>query len=141
MITVRRVVISVILAACFSLLFFSFTQVRPTRTSPVYNNPAVVTVTPEPGNLVLRQSGIEVTLKSGFSLAYEDSLGLAVNLVGIPQDQLVIIPGLNQSYFTPGPGKQMTELPVGRVCVGLLISRDASPADPPARFSWCFQTH
>jgi hypothetical protein len=140
-ITVRRAVISVILAACFSLLFFSFTQVRPTHTAPTYNNPAVTTVTPAPGDAVLRQSGVEVTLKAGFALAYDNSLGMAIGGVGIPQDQLVIIPGLNQYFFTPGDGKQLAELPASRVCVGLLISRTASPADPPSRFSWCFQTH
>ena len=38
MITVRRVVISVILSACAALMVFGFTQVRPTKTPLIFKN-------------------------------------------------------------------------------------------------------
>jgi hypothetical protein len=144
-ITVRRAVISVILAACAALMVYGFTQVRPTHTPVIFKNSAVVSVSPEPGDLVLRQSMVGITLAQGYALAYENAEGLEIGVdgssVGIPQDELQFLPGQNQYSFSPAPGRQFSELPVGRVCVKTLIRRAANVADPGQVFSWCFQTH
>jgi hypothetical protein len=144
-ITVRRAVISVILAACAALMVVGFTQVRPTKTPLIFKNSAVVRVAPEPGDLVLRQSMVTITLAQGYTLAYENEQGFEIGVngssVGIPQDELQILPGQNQYSFSPGPGRQFAELPVGRVCVTSIIRRAVAVADPGQKFSWCFQTH
>jgi hypothetical protein len=143
MITIRRAVISVILAGCFALMVFGFTQVRPTNTPPTFKNAAVKGVSPNPGDLVLRQSPVSITLMPGYTLAYDTVEGLAISTdgerVGIPQDELQIVG--NQYAFLPAPGRQFSELPVGRVCVVVQIKQAVNPGDPGQPFSWCFQTH
>jgi hypothetical protein len=144
-ITARRAVISVILAACAALMVYGFTQVRPTKTPVIFKNSAVVSVVPAPGDLVLRQSMVGITLAQGYTLAYENVEGFEIGVngssVGIPQDELQILPGQNQYSFSPAPGRQFSELPVGRVCVTTTIRRAANVADAGQTFSWCFQTH
>jgi hypothetical protein len=144
-ITKRRVIISVILAFCAALLVLSFTLVRPTNTVASLSDHRVVAVTPQPGDLVLRQSSVGVTLATGYTLAYDTENGLAIgvngSVVGIPLDELQILPGQNQYSFAPAPGRQFSELPVGRVCVKVLIRSNLNTGDPGTPFSWCFQTH
>ena len=141
MITRRRIVISVILAGAVAVLVFGFTLVRPTDQAVVYTDPAVKVLYPKPGDLVLRETRVGVTLGQDFTLAYATTNGMAINKIGIPQDQLDVIAGLNQYFFYPAPGKEISELPVGRVCVDLRIRRVVDPNDAGRQFSWCFQTH
>jgi hypothetical protein len=145
MITTRRVVLSVILAAAFAVMVYGFTQVRPTNTPVVFKNSKVVTVYPAVNSTgVFRQSKVAVTLAPGYTLAYQNSEGMSIGVsgagVGIPQDELDIFPGQNEFTFSPGAGKTLTELPAGRVCVGLLIVPTSNLADPGTSFSWCFPT-
>jgi hypothetical protein len=143
-ITRRQAVVSVILAGCAALMVFGFTQVRPTNTVANLSDHRVVSVTPQPGTLVLRQSSVGVQLATGYTLAYDVDNGLAIGVsgstVGIPLDELQILPGQNQFSFAPASGRQFAELPVGRVCVKVLIRRTVSLGDPGTPFSWCFQT-
>ncbi|MDP9073016.1 MAG: hypothetical protein M3N98_02375 [Actinomycetota bacterium] len=141
MITRRRIVISIILAAAVAVMVFGFTQVRPTNQAVLYKDPAILDLTPKPGDLVLRETRVGVTLSQAYTLAYGSLNGMAINRIGIPQDQLDIIAGLNQYYFYPAPGKEISELPVGRVCVDLRIRRVVDVTDPGRQFSSCFQTH
>ena len=143
MITTRRAVISIILAGCAALMVWGFTLVRPAKTPVVFRNSAVKAVSPAPGDLVLRQSSLSVTLAPGYTLAYDTAEGFSVSsggeTVGIPQDELQIVG--NQYVFLPAPGRQYSELPVGRVCAVAQIRMGTDPADPGSPFSWCFQTH
>jgi len=138
LITVRRVIISVILAAATAALVFGFSLSRSPTKAPLYNDPAIAELTPKPGDLVLRQDRVGVTLRPYFTLAQESSPGLLINQTGIPQDQLEYIPGLNQYFFTPGARKEVPHLPVGRVCVGLHIKPIGAPDSQSHSFSWCF---
>ena len=144
MITKRRLVISVILAATLAIFVFSFTLVRPANTPIIFKNSAVVRVSPQLGSLVLRQSSVAITLAAGYSLATTSSDGLAIvsngATTGIPQDELQIQPGQNEFTFAPGAGRQFSELPVGRVCAVAQIAKSTQPDLPPTPFSWCFQT-
>ncbi|MDQ6616742.1 MAG: hypothetical protein M3083_18850 [Actinomycetota bacterium] len=145
MITARRAVISIILAGCAALMVWGFTLVRPTHTPPIFRNSAVKTVSPEPGNLVLRQDRVSVTLAQGYTLASDSADGLSIEtngaIIGIPQDEVQVLPGQNQYSFAPGVGRQFSELPVGRVCAIIQIKKAANPGDPGDPFKWCFQTH
>jgi hypothetical protein len=139
LITSRRIVISLILAACFVGLGYGLSLSRTPK--PLVDDPRVMALTPQRGELVLRQARIGVTLAPGFTLAEADAPGFSINGTGIPQDQLDIIPGLNQYFFTPGSGKDVSQLPPCRNCVSLRIQRigDQTYHGPP--FSWCFVSH
>lgn len=141
MITRRRVVISLILAGCVALMGWGFTLVRPTNQPVVIKDSAVTALIPGQGDRVLRQAFISATLAQDYTLASETSPGFVVAGVGIPQDQLQIVPGLNQYFFYPGPGKELSELPSGRVCVTLRLRRVLVPTDAGRLFGWCFFTH
>jgi hypothetical protein len=143
-ITRRRLIISVVLAGALAIFVYSFTLVRPTDTPVIFKNSAVVRVSPVPAALVLRQSSIGITLSTGYSLATAAVDGLAISFngstTGIPLDQLQIQPGQNEYTFSPGSGRQFSELPVGRVCAIAQIQKTNQPEIPPTPFSWCFQT-
>jgi hypothetical protein len=143
-ITRRRLVISVILAGTLALFIYSFSITRPASTPIIFKNSAVVTVSPLPAALVLRESSIGITLSQGYALATANVDGLSISTngatTGIPLDQLQIQPGQNEFTFAPAPGRQFSELPVGRVCAVAEIEKTAEPNLPPSSFSWCFQT-
>jgi hypothetical protein len=145
LITLRRTVISLVLAACLVGLGYGLSLSRSTNKPVIYSDPAVKVLTPEPGDLALRQATIGVTLAPAFTLAQATSPGFSISTGGqvtpIPQDQLDIIPGLNQYFFTPGPGKDVTQLQPGRNCVTLHIKRADDPSDQGHSFSWCFESH
>jgi hypothetical protein len=140
-ITRRRIFTSVLLAGALVLLVWGLSQTRPTATPVTYTDPAVKSLEPQPGVLALRQERIGVTLGSDFTLAQQTDSGLSINGHGIPQDQIEVVPGLNQFFFTPGPAKEVTALPPGRNCAAILIKRVVDPTDTGHRFSWCFNSH
>jgi hypothetical protein len=140
-ITPRRVVISIVLAGCLVLLVWGLDQTRSATAPVIYTDPAVVALEPMPGVLALRQERIGVTLTSAFTLAQATTSGIAINGTGIPQDQIEVVPGLNQYFFTPGPGKDVSALPPGRNCVTIVIKRVTDPTDTGHRFGWCFNSH
>ena len=138
MITVRRLVISVILAAAAAGLVFGFSLSRSQSTTPLYRDPAVAELFPRPGDQVLRQDRVGVTLKPDFTLAQDNSPGFLIGQTGIPDDQLEVIPGLNQYFFTPASGKEVAQLPAGRVCASLHIKPVGSSDSQSHSFTWCF---
>jgi hypothetical protein len=138
LITVRRVVISVIVAGAVAALVFGFSLSRSPAKAPVYTDPAVAELVPKPGDHILRQDRVGATLKPNFTLAQDNSPGFVVDQTGIPQDEIEVIPGLNQYFFTPGSGKELSQLPSGRVCVALHIKSLGAPDSQSHSFNWCF---
>ena len=94
-----------VVAGALALMVWGLSGTRPTSTPITYANPAVQSVQPEPGALALRQEAIGVTLKPNYTLAQQTTDGMSVNSTGIPQDQIQVMPSLNQYLFTPGEGK------------------------------------
>jgi hypothetical protein len=140
-ITPRRIIISIVLAGCVVLLVWGLSQTRSATAPVLYNDPAIVSLEPMPGVLALRQERIGVTLKTPFTLAQSTTSGMSINGAGIPQDQIEVVPGLNQYFYTPGPGKEVSALPPGRNCVTIVIKRVTDPTDTGHRFGWCFNSH
>jgi hypothetical protein len=140
-ITVRRLVTSVILAGALALLVWGLSTTRPTNTAVTYNDEAVQLLEPEPGALALRQEHIAVTLKPAYTLAQANASGMSINSTPIPQDEIQVLPSLNQYIYTPGEGKAVTALPPGRNCATVIIKVAANPADPGHPFAWCFNSH
>ncbi len=141
MITPRRIVISVLLAGCLVLLVWGFGLSRSSTGAVTYTDSAVKALEPQPGVLALRQERIGVTLGSDSSLAEQNADGLSIDGVGIPQDQIEFVPGLNQYFYTPGPGKEISALAPGRNCASILIKRTTDPNDRGHPFSWCWNSH
>ena len=141
MITRRRIVISLLLAGCLALFAWGLSTTRPANTPVIYTDPAVVTLEPQQGALALRQERIGVTLTSDTTLAQTTTSGLSIDGIGIPQDQIEVVPGLNQYFYTPGPGQEVATLPPGRNCVTIVIKRVTDPTDNGHRFGWCFNSH
>lgn len=140
MITPRRILISILLAGALVLGVWGLSQTKTTATL-TYTDPAVRTLEPQPGALALRQERIGVTLAPNAALAQQNADGMSINGTGIPQDEIEVIPGLNQYFYTPGAGKEVSALPPGRNCVTLLIRPIADLKDPGHSFSWCFNSH
>jgi hypothetical protein len=140
LITARRLVVSIIVAGAVAALVVGFSLSRPPAKVPVYSDPAIAQLFPKPGDSVLRQDRVGAALRPDFTLAQDTSAGFVVNQTGIPQDQLEIIPGLNEYFFTPGSGKELSQLPSGRVCVALHLKPVGAPDSQSHSFNWCFNS-
>jgi hypothetical protein len=140
LITPRRIIISILLAACAAGLIYGASIGKPEDKPLVYTDPAVKALAPQPGDLALRQTAIVATLASPFTLDQAVTDGMSINGQGIPQDQIDVDQSLNTYSFTPGAGKDITSLPPGRNCVQIVIKRAADPTDTGHNFSWCFSS-
>ncbi len=129
--TARRVVSSVLLAVALVGFVMAFV-LHDDSPNPRLRPQAVRTVSPEPGSLQLRQTEIFVELEP----AYRGTL--SVNETTIPDDQLQVIEGLNRISFTPGPDREIEELPPGRTCAEVTYELVTAPDVEPARYRWCF---
>jgi hypothetical protein len=141
LVTPRRIITSVVLAGALAVLVWGLSGTRPPSTPVTYTNPAVQAVQPQPEVLALRQEAIGVTLKPNYTLAQQNTDGMSVNGTGIPQDQIQVMPSLNEYLYTPAPGKVVAALPPGRNCASVLIRLASDPGDPGTPFGWCFNSH
>ncbi len=129
--TTRRVVSSVLLAVAFAGMYMAFI-LHDDTPNPKLRPSAVRTVSPEPASLQLRQTEIFVELQP----AYRGTL--AVNGTTIPDDQLDVIVGLNRYSFTPGEGREISELPPGRTCAVVTYELVTDVNAEPGSYRWCF---
>jgi hypothetical protein len=65
---------------------------------------------------------------------------LLIDGVEIPEDELRLVPGQNQVFFTPGQGRTIERLRPGRNCVTAIFWRSqlGRGADD-GQLTWCFQ--
>jgi hypothetical protein len=136
-VTVRKVVLSVILAVAVAGFFMAFAS-GSDPPQPLRIDPAVERVEPEPGTLALRQSRIGVDLVPGYTAQ------LLVDGVTIPDDQVEKVIGLDQYWFTPGPGTETGQLAPGRHCASVILTKIGENGAPPqtgTAKSWCFSLH
>jgi hypothetical protein len=134
LLTARRVVVSLLLAAAVFGVVWAFTmheETEPIRLTHV----AVKVVSPAPGEQVPRQATVFVELKPGYTLNALQVQGRAIG-----GDDLEHIAGLNRWSFTPGDGMSIEELDEGRNCAVAEFHRNdaSSKADT---FTWCFSLH
>ena len=135
LVTRRRVVISVLLAGCLVALIWALSQTRVAPVSPTFSDSAIRQVFPQPGDHVLRQERVGVTLASAYTGV------LQVNGVEIPEDETERVAGLNQIFYTPGPDKAVESLEADRNCVAVVLWRFDQTRDQSRRFAWCFYAH
>jgi hypothetical protein len=130
-ITLPRVVMSVLLAFSVASLYVAFT-LHDDSPNPRLRPQAILAVSPLPASLQLRQTEIFVELAPRFTGT------LTVNGIPVPDDQLDVIEGLNRYAFTPGAGKEIEELPPGRACAVVDYTPVADASDPGGSYRWCF---
>ncbi|MDQ3306246.1 MAG: hypothetical protein M3535_09785 [Actinomycetota bacterium] len=116
MINARKIAVGVLLVGALGAFVYAFSLGRGT-TDEIATTGSVEQLVPPQGAQVLRQSEI------GIDLAPEWTGVLQINGIEIPEDQLRRVPAQNQVFFTPGPGREIEELPPGQVDVVALIWR------------------
>ncbi|MDQ1397960.1 MAG: hypothetical protein QOG64_3219 [Acidimicrobiaceae bacterium] len=134
-VTLRRVVISLILAGALVLLGYGFSSGRDATKPPVFTDSAVEGTYPKDGDFELRQFRIGIDLASGYTAE------LRLDNVPIPKDQVEVVVGLDQYFYQPGPGTATGALAPGRHCASATIVKVTDPNDTGHPFAWCFQTH
>lgn len=132
-ITVRRLVMSVLLAVAVGALVFSASvhhDIRPGTTYPA----AIDTVFPAPGTpSVERQTTVFAELRSGYDGALE------IDDHKIPDDQLEkLSTGNTRLAYTPGPGKELSAFRPDRNCATVTYWQTGQPPETGDSFSWCF---
>jgi hypothetical protein len=136
LITPRRVVISILVAAALGMFGWAFASGRDTPAVRV-TDPAVESAQPAQGDLALRQSRIGVDLATGYTAT------LSIDGTPIPDDQIERVVGLDQYYYTPGPGTVTGQLAPGRHCAAADITKlGLNGAQPQTHtYRWCFSLH
>jgi hypothetical protein len=91
---------------------------------------------PLPNSKMLKQEPIGIDLAAG----YEATLTVTAQglTTPIPDDQLSVVPALNQFQFVPGPGKEFEEWPAGEVCVIATYWQSETGASQSTNRNWCF---
>src|SRR3954454_22195012 len=136
-VTVRKFVVSLVLALGVAGFGFAFASGRDPQ-KPTQIDPAVERTEPEPGALALRQSRIGVDILPGFTAE------LSIDGVIIPDDQIEKVRGLDQYWYTPGPGTETGQLAPGRHCAAVKLTKVGENGAPPetgTAKAWCFSMH
>ena len=134
LVTIPRVVMSVLLALAGAGLYVAFT-LREDPTPAAGRPPQVRTVSPEPGSLQLRQTEIFVELDPSYTGS------LVINGTPIPDDQVQVVRGLSRVSFIPAPGKEVTALPPGVACAAVRFRPVSAGAGAGGTYRWCFNVH
>jgi hypothetical protein len=66
---------------------------------------------------------------------------LEVDGVEIPEDQVERVVGLNQIFYTPGPGKITGALAPGQHCATAMVWQITETRAQSHPYTWCFNVH
>lgn len=114
-------------------LVYAFTA--PTQRTGPARPAAVELVSPEGGDLDLRQVTIAADLAPGYN-GY-----LEIDGVEVPDDDLQRVPALNQVILRPQPESPYRELSPGRHCATIVYGLIGTPRDQSSTYRWCFTLH
>jgi hypothetical protein len=135
-VTLHRIVLSLLVSAAVILLAVAFSLSGDEGGSVAITDVAVEARIPPPGDVNLRQARIGVDLAPGYTGV------LLVDGTEIPEDQLVRIEGLNQVFYTPGPGTETGPLSPGRHRITAVFWPVEESRQAAARqVSWEFNAH
>ncbi|MCD9623731.1 hypothetical protein [Rhabdothermincola salaria] len=81
---------------------------------------------------ILQQDRIGIDLAPG----YEGSL--ALNGDPLPDDEVMLVPELNQVFYQPGPGQTFESWPAGRNCIIATFWRSETGPGQSSSRAWCF---
>jgi hypothetical protein len=124
---------TLIAAVAVAGFIFAFSAPEEEEAGPL--PPAVERVSPEGGNLDLRQITIAADLAPGFT-GY-----LLLDGVEVPRDDLQIVPALNSITLVPLVGSDFEDLQPGPHCATVVYHRIGQPETSSDQFRWCFRLH
>lgn len=105
----------------------------PSPTADGPGSSVIEALVPAEGTEALRQTRVGIDLVPGWEGR------LAVNGVDIPEEQLLLVPELNQVFFIPGPTTLVEELQAGRNCVTARFWPSAQGPTESITRTWCFE--
>ena len=133
-VTLRRVVISVLIAVGVGGLILAFSEGK--SEPPTVTVAGVESVSPQPNTLALRQDRVIADLQTGF-----DGV-LQIDGIEIPDDQLQRTIELGIVSFAPGPEKEFDELAPGRHRARVIFWPVSEGRGEENRtFEWFFNVH
>jgi hypothetical protein len=96
------------------------------------DNSAIDRLIPTPNAKILQQDTIGIDLADGYTAT------LTLNGTPIPDDQLSLVPQLNQVTFTPGPNKDTQLVPAQQNCLVATYWQLATGPSQSNTQTWCF---
>ena len=134
-ITPYRVVVSVLLAAAFAILYVGVNAAKDPEPSNSRDQ-RIVNLSPAPDEFALRQDRIFVELDPAYTGI------LVVDGTEIPEDQLDHREGLNTVGYTPGKGTETGALKPGPRCAVVVYWPSASTRERDSdSYRWCWTVH
>lgn len=134
-ITTYRVVVSSLLALAAAIFYVGLISSVDKKTDEERDQ-RVVQVLPAPDEFALRQDRIYVKFDPDYTGV------LLVDGVEIPEDQIDRDEGLDTAAFTPGEGKEISELTPGERCATAVYWPTSSSRELSAEsYSWCWNVH
>jgi hypothetical protein len=133
---IPRKVWAIIAALGVVIVVAGYFAVRGGTPSPITSGPgggSIEALLPQEGSEVLRQSTIGIDLEPGYSGT------LVVNGTPIPDDQLTLVPELNQVFYEPKRGKVVDTLRAGENCITARFWQSAQGPDAAETRTWCFE--
>lgn len=119
--------LAVVVVVCVVVLFK-----KAQSGSNGLDNAAIDRLIPAPNAKILAQDTIGIDLADGYTAT------LALNGTQIPDDQLTVVPQLNQVTFTPGPGKDTQLVAAQQNCLVATYWRLSTGPSQSQTQSWCF---
>ncbi|MGH9225473.1 MAG: hypothetical protein ACRD2W_17200 [Acidimicrobiales bacterium] len=129
----RRLIMGGLAALAAGGIVFAFSA--PTRQDTAGRPAAVEAVTPQGGDLDLRQVTISADLAPGYT-GY-----LTLDGVEIPGDDLKFELALNSVTLIPGPDSDYAELRPGPHCAGIVYWPIGQTRAAGQTHTWCFRLH
>jgi hypothetical protein len=96
------------------------------------DNAAIDRLIPAPNAKILAQDNVGIDLADGYTAT------LTLNGTPIPDDQLTVVPQLNQVTFTPGPDKDIQLIPAQQNCLTATYWKLSTGPSQSQTQSWCF---
>jgi hypothetical protein len=128
-----KIIAAVLVTAVVVAIVVAINKVDSTSDTAAGNSAFVERLIPTRGSQLVQQGTVGVDLKSGW-----DGL-LAINGTAVPSSDLHKTPSLNELTFTPGSGKAMEHLPVGKVCVTANVWKLETGPSQSRQVTWCFE--
>ena len=129
----RRLIMGALACVGAGGIVFAFSA--PTKTDSTGRPAAVEAVTPQGGNLDLRQVTISADLAPGYT-GY-----LTLDGVEIPADDVRFELALNSLTLIPGPDSDYRQLQPGNHCAGVVYWAIGQNRDLGKSHTWCFRLH
>jgi hypothetical protein len=135
-VTLRRVAISIVVSACLVGVGYGFSRASDAPSRPTVLVSRVEAVIPPNGDLELRQGLVGLDLAPGFDAAIQ------IDGREIPEDQIRRVVGLNQLFYSPGPGTETGPLAPGRhVATAVVWPLGQTRETAGSNIRWEFNAH